>query len=122
MSTEAHKPFLRFARPPIKDGDKVLCPKCERPLLKARYKEYEDFGRCPKCRGWYYLNYVSRRRIPYKSIKPQYIRTAERFLNRLEIWLERFLTEEDEEPPSEVRIWTSDEYDQEFLRSLIPKR
>jgi uncharacterized protein YbaR (Trm112 family) len=99
-----------------------VCPECNSPLTPPtkRGKEYQDFAWCPKCKDWYYLKGGHKRITPYKIQKESYFGegTTAQLREKMTQYEQRFQKQQ----ASTIKTWTGDEYSQEFLQSLIPKK
>lgn len=105
---------------PIWDKNSLFCPDCQSLLKETVNKKYQGFTYCSKCKNWYLIEVIQRHINRHKVAKIRYFGpgTTEQLRKKMDRYIQQF----QEEHISKVKIYTSPEYDQEFLKSLIPKK
>jgi hypothetical protein len=89
-------------------------------LIPSQQEGYQDFVYCSKCNDWYYLKKKHERQSPYKIEREKSFGrvTAGKLRKKMEQYVQQF----QERQKETIKTWTKDQYDQEFLLNLIPKK
>jgi len=100
---------------PWEEGQK-FCNVCNEILIVSKVEEHGNFYFCQKCRDWKYPDHYKTHKYKFKKSNKADRMTSTEMRHKMDQYIDRA------QPITKVKIYTAENYSQEFLQSLVPKK